>query len=98
DPISLTVPPLSNVAVSLFFPGAVGDVTEHYFGLATGWIAPGNMTASPALTPATTFTKRVVLTGIEMATPPKVKAVVILGDSITGGYGSTPDANHRWPD
>jgi len=98
DPISLTVPPLSSVAVSLFFPGQVGDVTEHYFGLATGWIAPGNMTASPALTPATTFTKRVVLTGIEVATPPKVKSVVVLGDSITGGYGSTADANRRWPD
>ena len=35
------------------------------------------------------------LSGIEVDAP---GAAIILGDSITDGYGSTLDANRRWPD
>jgi lysophospholipase L1-like esterase len=39
-----------------------------------------------------------VLADVEVAASKKIGAVVTLGDSITDGYCSTPDANHRWPD
>jgi lysophospholipase L1-like esterase len=37
------------------------------------------------------------LSGVEVLARPDAGAVVTLGDSITDGYGSTVDANHRWP-
>jgi lysophospholipase L1-like esterase len=39
-----------------------------------------------------------LLAGIEVIAPEATGAVVALGDSITDGYGSTPDAARRWPD
>jgi lysophospholipase L1-like esterase len=98
DPVSLTVPPLSNVAVSVYFPGPVGDVTEDFFALQTGYVAAGDLTKAADLPGASTITKRVILTGIDVGAVAKSKVVVALGDSLTDGYGSTPDTNHRWPD
>ncbi|HZZ37453.1 MAG TPA: SGNH/GDSL hydrolase family protein [Caulobacteraceae bacterium] len=98
DPVSLTVPPFSNVAVSLYFPDSVGAVTEHFFGMQTGYVTPRDMTAAVDLPGAATITKRVVLSGIDVAANAKTKVVVVLGDQLTGGFGSTVDTNRRWPD
>ncbi|MFI4973335.1 MAG: SGNH/GDSL hydrolase family protein [Caulobacterales bacterium] len=98
DPVLINAPPLSNVSVSVYFPAAVGAVTEDYFALATGYMAPGDATAAPELPGAATIAKRVVLTGIDVSAPAKTQVVVALGDQLTGGYGSTVDANHRWTD
>ena len=98
DPISITVPNLSSVAVSLYFPGQVGALTEHYFAMQTSYIAPGDATAAPALPAGTTTTKGEVLTGIDISAANGTRTVVALGDSLTGGFGSTLDLNHRWPD
>jgi lysophospholipase L1-like esterase len=38
------------------------------------------------------------LSAIEAWSPPTTSALVILGDSITDGRGSTDDGNNRWPD
>jgi lysophospholipase L1-like esterase len=98
DPVSLTVPPLSNVAVSLYLPRVDGAVTSHYFSMQTGYIAAGDQTAADTLAGPTTITSNAILTGLDVSGPTGTKVVVTLGDSITGGFGSTADANHRWPD
>ena len=38
------------------------------------------------------------LEGLALTEPKIVKSVVALGDSITDGFRSTPNANRRWPD
>ncbi len=38
------------------------------------------------------------LSGIDVPAPPSAAAVVIVGDSITDGRGSTTNGNDRWPD
>ena len=38
------------------------------------------------------------LGGVDVGAPPTAGAVVILGDSITDGRGSTTNGNDRWPD
>lgn len=45
-----------------------------------------------------TTDSRFWLSVIEVKSPGKVPAVVTIGDSITEEFGSTIDANHRWPD
>ncbi|HTX50530.1 MAG TPA: SGNH/GDSL hydrolase family protein [Caulobacteraceae bacterium] len=98
DPVSLTVPSQADVVVSLYFPGDVGAVTEHYFGLQTSRLAPGDNTAALEFPSAETITKQVILTGLDVSAASGTKTVVALGDSLTGGFGSTMDANRRWPD
>jgi lysophospholipase L1-like esterase len=100
DPVELDVPALANVAVSLYFPGPVSATTEHSLGVQTTYLSPAGNFASAASLPAgsPTTTSWYFLNGIEVE--PKSShpaAIVTLGDSITDGYASTVDANHRWP-
>ena len=39
-----------------------------------------------------------IITGLEVLADSSSKAIVVLGDSITDGRGSTDDGNNRWPD
>ena len=43
-------------------------------------------------------TSWLVLTGVDVLAPRPVNAVVAVGDSITDGVGSAPDADERWTD
>src|SRR5204862_4109223 len=38
------------------------------------------------------------LSRLEVVAPERTGAIVMLGDSITDGFNSTPDTNNRWPD
>jgi lysophospholipase L1-like esterase len=98
DPVELKVPSLGQLAVSLYIPGNEKSLTEHFFAMQTAWIAPKDVAASTTLEGATQVTKRVLLTGVDVASTRKTKVIVALGDSTTGGFGSTQDANQRWTD
>jgi lysophospholipase L1-like esterase len=63
---------------------------------ATFVSAPGDFTKG-TFTPAQTLQQRVFLSGVEVLAS-NARAVVVLGDSISDGVGSTPGANRRWPD
>ena len=47
---------------------------------------------------ATTIQSWLYLARVDVLAAPRTNGVVAFGDSITEGYGSTPDTNHRWPD
>jgi lysophospholipase L1-like esterase len=97
DAIDLAVGDLATLSVSLFFPESTGQCTCHQVGMQAADVSPpGNFTAR-TFTPASTLTARAFLSGVEVRAP-RAKAVVVLGDSITDGVGSTPGANRRWPD
>jgi lysophospholipase L1-like esterase len=99
DPVDFDVPAFADLAVSIYFPGATGPITWHQLGVQTAYIStPGDFTAAAAMPIASTATSRFVLADVEVATARRTRAVVALGDSITDGYCSTVDANHRWPD
>ena len=99
DPVQLDVPALGDLAVSIYVPGTTGPTTWHQLGMQTTYVSPpGNFTATTAMPVATTEQSRFWLADVEVLAPRKIDAVVMLGDSITDGYASTPDANHRYPD
>ena len=98
DPVSLDLPPLSDVAVSLYFPGDTGFPTVHYFGLHDTYISKeGDFTAQPAIPDATTTQSYYWLAGIDVVAPADAATLVTFGDSITDGDQSTPDTNGMWP-
>ena len=97
DPIDLKVDDLAALSVSLYLHGDAGACTCHGTGMQDAYVsAKGNFTQGtfPA---AQTIQMRAYLSGVEVLASP-AQAVVVLGDSISDGVGSTPGANKRWPD
>jgi lysophospholipase L1-like esterase len=99
DPIDMDLPPLSTLAVSLFVPRWTGPSVIHLDGVATTYISgDGDFTAAAAIPSPKTSTSRFFIDGVDVNAAGQPAVVVTLGDSITDGYHSEVDANHRWPD
>ncbi|ACO78283.1 Lipolytic enzyme, G-D-S-L domain protein [Azotobacter vinelandii CA] len=102
DPVALPIPALAQVAVSLYLPKATPVGTFHWDGRQTGWIVPGDQTTAPAFETAEgcarSTTTRLLLAGIQVEAEHAVRAVVVIGDSITDGAAASPDKDSRWPD
>jgi lysophospholipase L1-like esterase/antitoxin (DNA-binding transcriptional repressor) of toxin-antitoxin stability system len=97
DPIDLAVSDLATLSVSVYLQGETGACTCHATGMQDAYVsAKGNFT-SGTFAPADTIQMRAFLSGVEVLAP-SAQAVVVLGDSISDGVGSTAGANRRWPD
>lgn len=98
DGAPLNVPALSNLAVSLYFPGRTLGMTEHGGAQQLSYAATGNQVSAATLADNSwTVSSWYFLTGLDVYAPGD-SAVVAFGDSITDGNHSTQSANHRWPD
>jgi len=97
DAVTLTVPGLCDLAVSLYLPDNVAATTQHSVGLQTTYISASGDFTGAAIEPTTTTQSYYFLTGVEVAASNRARAIVTLGDSVTDGFGSTPDTNQRWP-
>lgn len=98
DPVTMRVPPLTDLAVSLFVPGPTGPVTNHSDAQQVNYLAAGNHASDSA---ASAFSTAVpswyLLDGVVVAGGSARGAVVTFGDSITDGFQSQVNANDRWP-
>jgi lysophospholipase L1-like esterase len=97
DTVTMTVPALTNLAVSFFVPGNTGPSTEHQLAMQTAYVANGDVSGAPNLGNAQTQNSYYFLSGLDVQNANSAGAVVALGASITDGYASSQDANHRWP-
>jgi lysophospholipase L1-like esterase len=86
DPVALAVQPLSRLAVTTWLPAPTPIASFH-------WGAQQTLHIDGASVGGRLFLNAVL---VEAAKP--ARTVVALGDSITDGNGSTPDADRRWPD
>jgi lysophospholipase L1-like esterase len=97
DPIDLTVPALSDLAISLYLPGEARATTIHGTASQTNYISlAGNFTGATPFPTASTILSWPFLTEVDVTS--SGAAIVTLGNSITDGTRSTPDTNNRWPD
>ena len=99
DPVPLRVPANSNLLVTTFVPTSSGPATYHPLAEQTSFFTRDGDHAADTWGTAfneTTGTWHYV-TGVDVLNTVSRGTVVTLGDSITDGYGSTPEANHRWP-
>ena len=97
DPVDMEVPPFTDLAISLYFPGETGTPTDHRLGLHTVYISKGNTTGQEMMPdPDKTFAY-LWLAGIDVLTDADAFSIVALGDSITDGFATTLDANKPWP-
>jgi lysophospholipase L1-like esterase len=99
DPVDLEVPAGADLAISLYLPRPTFAAGIHYGAEQTSYRDRGDLVSEPSLPPAAgTLASWAFLSGVDVLAPESAFAVVAFGDSITDGYRSTPDANHRWPD
>jgi lysophospholipase L1-like esterase len=99
DPVDLQIPPLSDLAVSLFLPKAAEATTSHILAMQTSYVSSeaGDSCAAVKFPAGKQLHSWPFLTGVDVATSSGGMAIVAFGSSLTDGDGSTMDANMRWP-
>jgi lysophospholipase L1-like esterase len=98
DPVELNVPPVTELAVSLYFPGETGPPTTHATALHNTYISKeGDMTAKAEIAEPVITQSYYWLAGVDVMADAKAAVVVTFGDSITDGARSTSETNHSWP-
>ncbi|MEW1630029.1 SGNH/GDSL hydrolase family protein [Streptomyces sp. NPDC089173] len=90
DPVTVPVAPDSDLRVDFRTPRAGGPVTYHPNTHQTSFLADGRTTWST--------TEWRYLTAVDVRNEAVPGTVVVIGDSLTAGSGSTTDTNSRWPD
>jgi lysophospholipase L1-like esterase len=99
DPIDFTLAPLSNLSVTTAFTTVPSSVTGHPGSRTTSYEQTGSTTVDAAnMSSAMKADHWYILSGVDVMAGADVQGVVILGDSITDGRGSTTNGNDRWPD
>ncbi len=100
DPVAMSTPVSSNLAISMYLPlQQVSDVSVHSSAQQDNYIQPGNHVSAssfsaPAVEPSWYFVKSLDVRPVA----PEAASIVAFGDSITDGAYATVNANHRWPD
>lgn len=98
DPLEFPLPALADVAITLRLAEVPEIVTGHPGARATSWwrrtadATPDNWGQAPHVD------RWYFITGIDVETVAPPRAVVLLGDSITDGYGVKPGTHQRWTD
>lgn len=98
DPFACALRPLTRTAITMAFGSAPAAVTGHPGSRTTSYLVAGNGIAAESLPHAVTAAHWYYVTGIDVMAGESSAALVVLGDSITDGRGSTTDGNDRWPD
>lgn len=99
DPVKLPVRAFADLAVSLRLQGDVREQTSHPGSRATSYLTPGDVLRAAAFPQSTLATDHwFLLSGIEVQSCAARPGVIVLGDSITDGRGSTTNGNDRWTD
>lgn len=99
DPVDLKVPPLSEVAVSVYLPEKAPSSSIHFWAQHDTYISEaGDFTSKPEISNATTKSSWYWLADFEVLAPDQTAATVTLGDSITDGVGAKQGDYSDWPD
>ena len=97
DPLDFAVPALGDLTISIYLPDSTAGTTLHAIAEQDGYLLDGNRTGATNPGVNSVLASSYFLTGVEVAAATSTLGIVTLGDSITDGYGSTADANRRWP-
>lgn len=102
DMVEMKVPAVTDIGVSFYLPASTFTSVTGQNGTfgKPGYLAyGGDFTAAGTLPPGSpTYGTAYFLIGLDVQGHEARRAVVALGASITGGVGSTLDANNRWTD
>jgi lysophospholipase L1-like esterase len=99
DTVTMDVPALSDLVVTIYLPGPTGPASWHFQSRETTYFYSGDHAIDPSgagfIIARNSF---YFLAGVDVHSRSEGGSVVALGDSITDGQTATINANHRWPD
>lgn len=100
DPLDFAVAAGSSITVTMYLAEGQAShaITSHPGARTTSHLLLGNHVAAVDLPGAAVTDHWYFLSGVETWCGPSAAAVVMLGDSLTDGRGSTTNLNDRWPD
>lgn len=98
DAVDLPLRAFDDVAVSLHLPVEPDGQTAHPGSRATSYLMRGDQTAADELPGARAVDRWYLLAGVEVKRCAAPGGVIAFGDSITDGYGVTPNSYTRWTD
>ncbi|NUT94038.1 MAG: SGNH/GDSL hydrolase family protein [Saccharothrix sp.] len=101
DALDFPVEPEANLTVTVFLAeGQASElITSHPGSRTTSYLVAGDHVEAEDLPGAATTDHWYLLSGVEVWSAGRGgSAVVVLGDSLTDGRGSTTNGNDRWPD
>jgi lysophospholipase L1-like esterase len=99
DPVDMAVPASHDVTVSIWLPVATGPATWHFIARENTWRGDGDHASDTAGTALPTkATSWYFLSGLDVRNRVAGGSLVVLGDSISDGYATTVNSDHRWPD
>lgn len=99
DALAMPVMALQELAVSIYLPQGSARATLHGEGIQVAYLARGADLTSAAVMPATeTDDSRYFLASVDVLAGGAARTLVVLGDSIADGVGSSAAAPSRWPD
>ncbi|MER5266383.1 SGNH/GDSL hydrolase family protein [Actinosynnema sp. NPDC002837] len=100
DPISFPLAAQANLTVTTYLAQgqASTGITSHPGSRTTSHLLAGNHVDADAMSGSTPTDHWYFLSGVEVLSGPSTASLVVLGDSLTDGRGSTTNGNNRWPD
>lgn len=104
DPLNFPIKAQQIVTVTMYLATGqtTNSITSHPGSRTTSWWQFGNAVSAASLAVSDPTTQSAAhwyfLSSIEAWVAPKQGSLLIVGDSITDGRGSTTNANNRWPD
>jgi lysophospholipase L1-like esterase/dienelactone hydrolase len=88
----------TELTLSLYFPDRIAAATFHELALKRAEISPrGDYTHSAKVGAGATSRALISVSAVLVPARPSQRLVVMFGDSIVDGYGSTFAADHNWP-
>jgi lysophospholipase L1-like esterase len=98
DSVGLKVAALSDLAVTFHLDTSPARQTGHPGSRATSYYVHGDSVGAATLIEPKHADHWFQISEIDVQTTPDAAAVVVLGDSITDGHGTTTNGNDRWTD
>lgn len=103
DPINFEIKAEQIITVTMYLASGqkTNSITSHPGSRTTSWWQFGNAVSEASLSISNATTQSAAhwyfISSIEAWVPNCVGSLLIIGDSITDGRGSTTDKNNRWP-
>jgi len=98
DPLAVDVSALDSLTVSLHYASTPSTQTSHPGARATSYVAKGDAVSAADFPSALSVEHWFNLASVDVLGSKDRSAIVIIGDSITDGYGVPANSNTRWPD
>ena len=98
DPIDFHLASLSNLTITTAFGSVPTNVTGHPGSRTTSYEQAAVDVSAASMTSAQTADHWYIISGVDVMADASAMGVVVLGDSIADGRGSTTNGNDRWPD